>query len=375
MSTTHRLTRTEARRVAVRAQLVTAERPSDLLETVRHLTLLVLDRTDAVAPSADLVLWSRLGPQYSPYDLRDAVDQLALVDLRGMLRPIEDIALFRAEMAQTAAWPGPDDGELRDWETYQRSWVHANDGCRREILELLRRDGPLPAGDLPDTCVTPWRSSGWNNRRNVTMMLDLLAQRGEVAVAGRDGRGRLWDLASRIYPDEPAVPVAEARARRAQRRLRALGIARSRAAQQQVEPIDVGEIGEAAEVEGVRGRWRVDPAVLGQPFEGRAALLSPFDLLLRDRRRMAELFEYDYRLEMYVATPRRRWGYYALPILYGDRLVGKLDATADRDAGVLRVHAVHQDVAFTRAMVRDVRREIHDLASWLGLIPVPVNVP
>ena len=120
-------------------------------------------------------------------------------------------------------------------------------------------------------------------------------------------------------------------------------------------------------VEGVRGRWRVDPAQLGQPFTGRAALLSPFDRLLADRKRMAELFEFDYILEMYKPAGVRVWGYYALPILYGDRLVGKLDARADRGAGVLRVAAVHRDVPFSNAMTAAVDREIRDLARWLDL--------
>ena len=92
-------------------------------------------------------------------------------------------------------------------------------------------------------------------------------------------------------------------------------------------------------IEGIRGEWRVDPAQLGQPFSGRAALLSPFNRLLADRKRMGEVFEFDYVLEMYKPVAERRWGYYALPILYDDRLVGKLDATADRKDGVLRVAA------------------------------------
>ncbi len=129
----------------------------------------------------------------------------------------------------------------------------------------------------------------------------------------------------------------------------------------------MGEVGEPAVVEGVRGEWRVDPAQLGQPFAGRAALLSPFDRLLHDRKRMAEIFEFDYLLEMYKPADKRRWGYYALPILYGDRLVGKLDAKADRKDGVLRVAAVHQDVPFGKAMTSAVDREIEDLARWLDL--------
>ena len=120
-------------------------------------------------------------------------------------------------------------------------------------------------------------------------------------------------------------------------------------------------------VDGVKGTWRVDPDLLGQPFAGRAALLSPFDRLVHDRKRMVELFGFDYQLEMYKPAAKRRWGYFALPILSGDALVGKLDATADRKGGVLRVDAIHRDVPFTREMTRGVDAEIAALASWLGL--------
>src|SRR5687767_10710270 len=97
-----------------------------------------------------------------------------------------------------------------------------------------------------------------------------------------------------------------------------------------VEPIDAGDAGEPAVIEGVRGTWRVDPTLLDAPFDGRAALLSPFDRLLHDRKRLGEIFEFEYYLEMYKPAAQRRWGYYALPILVGDRLVGKLDAAVDR---------------------------------------------
>ena len=88
---------------------------------------------------------------------------------------------------------------------------------------------------------------------------------------------------------------------------------------------------------------------------------------MHDRARTIELFEFDYQLEMYKPAAKRRWGYYALPILYGDRLVGKLDAAADRKAGLLVVNAVHQDVPFTAAMTAAVDEQIADLAAWLGL--------
>jgi hypothetical protein len=119
-------------------------------------------------------------------------------------------------------------------------------------------------------------------------------------------------------------------------------------------------------VEGTKGEWRVNPAAIGDDFEGRTALLSPFDRLVHDRVRAQELFDFEYTLEMYKPVAKRRWGYFALPVLHHDRLVGKV-ATADRKAPVLRVHAIREDVKFTRAMTKAVSVELQDLASWLGL--------
>lgn len=230
------------------------------------------------------------------------------------------------------------------------------------MLDLLRARGPLLSRDVPDRCEVPWPSTGWTNNRNVTQMLESLAVRGQIAVSGRSGRQRLWDLAERVYPaGTPVVPAAEALRRRGEKRLRSLGIARASV---------VGEAGEPAEVEGTPGVWRVDPAARGQPFAGRTALLSPFDQLVYDRQRALELFDFEYRLEMYVPKAKRRWGYFALPVLYHDQLIGKVDATADRKKSVLQVHAIHQDIRFTRAVTAAVHAELEALASWLGLAAV-----
>jgi uncharacterized protein YcaQ len=366
MPNVHALSRQDARRVAVTAQLLDRDRPADLLTVARRLTLLQLDPVSAVAPSADLVAWSRLGAAYSPADLRKALDERHLIELRALLRPAEDIALYRAQMA---VWPGS--GEQRDWQEFIRDWVLANDRCRREILARLRAEGPLPSRELPDLCERPWSSTGWTNNKNVTRLLEFMVSRGEVAVAGRKGRERLWDLAERVYPDVPVLPAAEAVRERDRRRLRALGIARARGTEMPGEPAVVGEAGEPAVVDGVRGEWRVDPGLLepalGGPFDGRAALLSPFDRLVHDRARTLDLFDFEYQLEMYKPAAKRRWGYYALPVLYGDRLVGKVDALADRKAGALVVNAVHQDVPFTAAMTAEIDQEIAGLAAWLEL--------
>lgn len=356
----HHLSRRDARRIAVRAQLLDAPRPTDLVDVLRRLTLVQFDLTAHVAPSADLVLWSRLGRAYSPAHLDDLLESGRVVELGGLLRPAEDIALFRAEMQ---AWPGPE--PWLDWQVATRAWLHANRACHDDVLERLRADGPLPARALPDTCVVPWRSSGWNDDRNVRMLLAVLEERGEVAVAERAGRERLWDLAERVFPDTPTVPLAEARRERDRRRLAALGIARARTQKHPSEPNDVRDAGEPAQVEGVRGLWRVDPAQLDRSFRGRTALLSPLDRLVIDRTRLAEVFESDYQLEMYKPAASRRWGYWAMPVLHGDRLVGKLDATTDLAAGVLRVNGLHWDVQPSRAVADAVHREVRALAAWL----------
>jgi uncharacterized protein YcaQ len=353
----HRLTKAQARRIAVRAQLLDARRPTDLVEVVRQLTLLQIDPTAAIAPSADLVAWSRLGSSYRPGDLKHALEEdRKLFELDALIRPMSDLGLYLAGAA--------------DRPVYERSrdWFRKNDRFRKEILRQLRRSGPLTSRDIPDTAVVPWASSGWTNNRNVTQMLEFLIVRGEVAISGRVGRERLWDLPERVYPADVAVPsVDEAERIKNERRLSSLGIARQKTRAMPMEPTDVGEAGEPAVVKGVKGEWRVDPSLLDDDFAGRTALLSPFDRLVHDRVRTQELFDFEYTLEMYRPAAKRRWGYFALPILHDDRLVGKLDATADRKAGVLRVNAVHEDVKFTRAITKGVQAELEDLASWLGL--------
>ncbi len=352
----HRLSKEEARRIAVRAQLLDARRPKGLLDVVERLTLLQIDPTAAIAPNADLVLWSRLGSAYDPAELKQAVEhERTLFELDALIRPTGDLGLCFAGAS--------------DRPVYEKSrvWLRDNDRFKRDILKLLGRSGPLASRDIPDTSAVPWSSTGWTNNRNVTQMLELLMMRGEVAIAGRVGRERLWDLPERVYPVVEIPTVEEAERMQNERRLASLGIARAKGPKMPLEPIDVGDAGEPAVVEDVKGEWRVDPAALDGDFKGRTALLSPFDRLVYDRARVQELFDFEYTLEMYKPAAKRRWGYFALPILHGDRLVGKLDALADRKSGHLRVNAIHEDVKFTAAMRKAVQAELDDLARWLGL--------
>lgn len=353
----HRLDRDEARRIAVRAQLLTGDRPTDLLAVVHHLAFLQIDPTAAVAPNADLVAWTRLGAAYRPEHLTQALEvDRTLFELNALIRPMSDVGLFLA--------PG------RAWANHggHRAWLEVNAGFRRDVLARLADAGPLASRDIPDTCQVPWASTGWTNDRNVTQMLEILAALGEVAVSARRGRQRVWDLAERVYPpDVVVVPADEAPRIRDERRLRALGIVRDNALDVPVEPSRVGDAGEPAVVDGLPGTWRVDPAAIGQPMAARTALLSPFDRLVHDRGRALELFDFEYVLEMYKPAAQRRWGYFALPVLHGDRLVGKVDGRADRKAGVFRVAAVHEDVPFASDVADAVRAELGDLAEWLGL--------
>ncbi|WP_261166709.1 DNA glycosylase AlkZ-like family protein [Microbacterium sp. Marseille-Q6965] len=351
------LSRQEARRIAVRAQFLDAYRPQSLLEVLDQLTGVQIDPTTAIARSQELVLWSRLHDAFTPSDLTHALEvERTVAEHVTLIRPMADMGVV---LAVADEWIHPS----------THAWVMANAHFRDRILERLRAEGPQTTATLPNDPEVPYASTGWDDERNAGRMLEVLCLRGEVAVSGREGRRRLWDLAERVYPaDLHAPPPEEARAIRDDRRLLSLGIAREKPLRSPAEPSPLGPIGEEAVVEGVEGTWRVHPDVLATEWAGdRVALLSPFDRMVYDRDRALDLFDFEYVLEMYKPAAQRRWGYFALPILCGDRLIGKLDARADRKKGVLTVNAIHEDIPFSPADADAVDAELEDLAGWLGL--------
>ncbi|GAA3808506.1 DNA glycosylase AlkZ-like family protein [Nocardioides panacisoli] len=348
----------DARRIAVRAQLLDAVRPESLVATVDQLTLLQIDPTAAIAPNVDLVSWSRLGDAYEHSDLRFALEEeRSLVEHSSFVRPMDDIGLVLATARDRMHATG-----------YE--WLEANARFRADVVGLLAAEGPLVAAEVPDTAQVPWQSSGWTNDKNVERMLELLCRVGEVAISGRRGKFRTWDLPERVYPADLEVPsYDDAKAVLDERRLASLGIARP-TTKLQGEEVAAANRGEPCVVEGLAGEWRAHPDALGltgADFEPRTALLSPYDRLVYDRDRALDLFDFEYVLEMYKPAAKRRWGYFALPILHGDRLVGKLDAKADRKAGLLRVFAVHEDFPWAPDIGDAVEAEIQALADWLGV--------
>jgi uncharacterized protein len=313
-----------------------------------------------VAPTVDLVLWSRLGDRYEPDDLqRELEERRTLLELDGMIRPMEHLAHFRAQMARPAMYEKA------------RDFLDLNPEFRDDVLAELADRGPLLAREIADTARFPWPSSGWTNNHNVTQMLEVLMMRGAVAIAGQQNGARLWDLAERVYPEgQPEISYDEGWRLRRDVALRALGIGPAKWPRAPEQPKVLPPPGVPARIEGSDREWRIHPDVIGwadEPFEGRTALLSPLDRLVYDRDRALGIFGFDFKLEMFTAKAKRRWGYFALPILHGDRLIGKLDASADRDAAVLRVNAVHEDAPFTSEERDAVDAEIAALARWLGL--------
>jgi uncharacterized protein YcaQ len=216
--TAHRLGLDEARRIAVRAAMLEgatpAERPTGLLPMVEQLAMLRVELTTTVCPAADHVAWSRLGDAYQPEQTEQALAEGELFERAWMLRPMSDLGLFLAEMH--AAGTG----------TRAGAWLEANAAFARGILNRIDEEGPLTSRDIPDDARVPWPSSGWSNDRNVTKMLELLHARGELAVIGRVGKLRIWELASRVFPDVPEVPAVEAERIRSEKILRACGVMR-----------------------------------------------------------------------------------------------------------------------------------------------------
>jgi uncharacterized protein YcaQ len=305
-----------------------------VLDTVRRLGFLQMDPIATVATPQELVLWSRLGP-YDRGELdRLLWDEKKLFEWNAFIWPIEDLPLIRARMR--APW-----GTLK-WQRWAKEFLKKETGLRTYVLRELERRGPMLSRELEhDKARAEERYVWWGTRAQLTWMLELLARRGRIAVVGRQGGQRLWDLAERWYPETETVPLREAERLFAEKRRRALGVRLERA------------------------DWRAHPDVAGDPVSTRTTLLSPFDRLIHDRDRAEALFGFHYRLEMYVPKAKREYGYYVLPVLHGDRIVGRIDPAFDRRSRVLQVNSIHPEPG-VRFPLRGLERALRSLGRFLG---------
>jgi len=367
-----RLSRQRARRLAVTGQLLAAPRASSLVETVRGLGTVQMDPTSVVARTEHLVLWSRLGRRFHVAELERLLwRDRQLFEYRAHILPTADLPMHRISMRR---YPH---GDLTR-HAYVRAWLRANDAFVRYVLGELRRRGPLRARELENRAAEGWHTGGWNDEgQNVPMLLDILWFQGRVMVVGRDSQQRLWDLAERSLPAPNGRPGLEETQDLAARQLRARGIerlerigmlfdgpppARTRA----IERLTRSGVIVPIEIDGLPGRWVTHRDLFDSTFRGRTTLLSPFDDLISDRDRTEQLFGMRFRLEIYVPKTKRQFGYFVMPILRGDRLVGRIDPAFDRRASVLRVHAVHAQSDARPDDWAAARCSIEELASWLG---------
>jgi uncharacterized protein YcaQ len=289
----------EARRIAIRSQLLDGS-ATNVLDTVRRLGYLQLDPISTVAPPQRLILWSRLGP-YDPGELdRLLWEERKLVEWRAFIYPMEHLPLLRARMRRRLRKPS-------------RDWLDENRAFRRHVLRELERRGPLLSREIEDHAGFQRQHHEWWGARKMGLMLEILAAKGEVAVVGRQGKQRVWDLAERWYPEVEKIPPRDAERILAEKRFRALGVRLTR-----------------------RG-WEAHPDAEDGPVPDRVTLLSPFDRLVHDRDRAEALFDFHYRLEMYVPKAKREYGYYVLPLLVGDRIVGRAEPRFDRKTRTLEL--------------------------------------
>jgi uncharacterized protein len=366
------LTLAQARRLAVSGQLLPAPPGAGILDVTRHLGYLQLDPTNSIARSHELVLWSRLGV----YDVGE-LERLrwaerALYEYNAAIVPTGDFPIHSDTMRRFPAWGGV-------WPERVKAWLRKNATLRRQILRELRERGPIPSRELKGLTYHGWRSGGWTNERNVSQMLHFLHRQGKVVIAGREGQQRLWDLAERWLPQDSRVPRREAERQVGERSARALGVATAKEIEHEYfaggpypgMPKAIQALVKEgrllpAEIEGLPGRRFVHvdalPALDRKPAR-RTTFLSPFDPLIRNRARTEALWGFHYRIEIYVPKAKRRYGYFVLPILHGDELVGRIDPVLDRKSGVLQVRNVWWEPGRREVSLE---RPLERLASFVG---------
>ena len=260
------------------------------------------------------------------------------------------------------------------------AWIKKNEALRRDVIARLRKHGSLPLTAFEDRAIDSWTSSGWTADRNVSQMLMFLMRLGEVSVGGRVGGKKMWTLTKSWLPRvRPMTAKAAARAA-TERALGALGVATFRdlelyyalnrhVNEDALASLERDGLARRVTIEGLRGPYFAHASLLRKRVQSeRTTLLSPFDSLIINRPRTETLFGMRYRMEIYVPKHLRVRGFWAMPILHRDRLIGTVDPKIDRERGVLDVvtFQLERDAPRDRSTRRAIEDAVDDLAEFAG---------
>ena len=404
MSVSIQLSLAQARQLAVQAQGLHALQPATpegMLAAFRQLGCVQLDPISAIAKSHQLVLRNRMLPQTID-TLNRHLEQLLWHD-----RSVFEYWAHCASMVLTEDYPIHQHrmrGYLKNstdastWSLRTRQWVADNKALANQILREIKKHGRLPSSHFENETNEEWLSTGWTSGRNVSQMLDYFWLSGKLMVAGRRGNGRLWDLAEKILPDwtpRQVLSTPEVTRRAALKAVRALGVATALQVkwhftryrypeldQRLAELVKHGELAHAT-IAGLPGRWYLPTDTLDTIDTLDTAdtptpkLLSPFDNLICDRKRTKLLWDFDFTIEIYVPPTKRKYGYYVLPILHNNRLIGRLDSAMNRQAEIFTVNTLHLEpgIVADKALGKAVTGAIHELTDFLGAKRIELRDP
>ncbi|MEO8456446.1 MAG: crosslink repair DNA glycosylase YcaQ family protein [Chloroflexota bacterium] len=382
MAKVRRISNSTARRIVIAAQGFLDPRPSGkvtrahLRRALSRIGMLQIDSVNVLVRSHYLPLFSRLGPY--PVSLLDdlAYKRRELFEYWGheaSLIPIERYPLFRERMDNESRW------HIHNWASEHQAYVQT-------VLEEVRAHGPIVVGQLSDARSGEGGWWGWGEGK---LALEYLFARGLVTTAGRSAFARMYDVTERVIPatllNEPTPSPREAQAQMLLLAARSAGVGSVRDIADyyrlpQKSSLEIlrefvasGAL-ESVEVEGWRGEAFLHPGARAPRKSDARALLSPFDSLVWERDRTERLFGFRYRIEIYTPQPKRVFGYYVLPFLLGERLVGRVDLKSDRQAGQLLVRATHAEEGVDHDEVAPpLAEELRSMAGWLGLGSVVVS--
>ncbi len=400
------LSRRTACRLAVTKQRLAGAVPrtpgrAAILSTVRDIAYVQIDPIPVVAPAHYLTLWSRLG-SYRRADL----DRLLWKERRlfeyvahaAAYVLSDDYPLFHSLMQR---YPRSLSSAWGSWRAQALRWIPRHAPLRAAVLRELA-DGPRVLGDFAGHVRDRRPTGGWGSGSDVEAMLFHLMMAGQAMIVGREGNQNLWGLAERYLPEwvdrKTELSPSEVDRAAAERSIRALGTAApkevrfyfvrgmyhdlpgalsSLEAEGTIHRVEVAGLGRR-EVRYIHDQdLALLPALEGDGWRPRMSLLSPFDNLICERGAVRKLFGFDYAVEIYVPAPKRRFGYYVLPILWGDRFIGRLDPSYDRGSRTLRVLSVHAEPAAPDDVGEEIATTIGQLGAFLGAARVeyPRRVP